>query len=168
MATDWLRSLLDPYTNPSGGGQLVPTSYSDFTGVTFNTPTQSSVTNPASDVQGQSYTGTGNLMTRNGVTTVAPAMQSLLALRQQLGVPILGNIDSSYRTYAQQQALYNAYLNGTGNLAAKPGTSNHETGTAIDINSGFLASHPEVRSWLASHGWANDVGGEAWHWHWTG
>lgn len=39
---------------------------------------------------------------------------------------------SSYRTYEQQVELYNAYLNGTGNLAAKPGTSNHGWGTAVD------------------------------------
>jgi hypothetical protein len=40
---------------------------------------------------------------------------------------------SSYRTYEQQVELYNAYLNGTGNLAAKPGTSNHGWGDAVDL-----------------------------------
>lgn len=40
---------------------------------------------------------------------------------------------SSYRTYEQQVELYNAYLNGTGNLAAKPGTSNHGWGNAVDV-----------------------------------
>lgn len=40
---------------------------------------------------------------------------------------------SSYRTYEQQVELYNAYLNGTGNLAAKPGTSNHGWGDAVDV-----------------------------------
>lgn len=40
---------------------------------------------------------------------------------------------SSYRTYEQQVELYNAYLNGTGNLAAVPGTSNHGWGLAVDV-----------------------------------
>jgi hypothetical protein len=40
---------------------------------------------------------------------------------------------SSYRTYDQQVELYNAYLNGTGNLAAVPGTSNHGWGDAVDL-----------------------------------
>jgi hypothetical protein len=40
---------------------------------------------------------------------------------------------SSYRTYDQQVYLYQQYLNGTGNLAAVPGTSNHGTGIAVDV-----------------------------------
>jgi LAS superfamily LD-carboxypeptidase LdcB len=40
---------------------------------------------------------------------------------------------SSYRTFAQQQELYNLYVSGKGNLAAKPGTSNHGWGLAVDV-----------------------------------
>jgi hypothetical protein len=40
---------------------------------------------------------------------------------------------SSYRTYAQQVELYNLYLSGKGNLAARPGTSNHGWGLAVDL-----------------------------------
>jgi hypothetical protein len=46
---------------------------------------------------------------------------------------------SSYRTFAQQEQLYAAYLNGTGALAAVPGTSNHGWGTAVDT--------PDQRYW---------------------
>ena len=42
-------------------------------------------------------------------------------------------ISSSYRSREEQERLYQAYLNGTGNLAAKPGSSNHESGLAIDF-----------------------------------
>ena len=50
-----------------------------------------------------------------------------------------GRVTSDQRSYAQQQALYDkymAYKNGTGPwaaLAAKPGTSNHELGQALDV-----------------------------------
>lgn len=106
----------------------------------------------------------GNLRTINGVTMIAPAMRSLMEARRELGLPIFGNVVSSYRTRAQQQDLWNRYQAGTGNLAARPGTSNHETGHAVDISSSFLSSHPELRSWLFQHGWTNDVPGEPWHW----
>lgn len=44
-----------------------------------------------------------------------------------------GRVTSSYRSTAQQQVLYNRYLAGTGSLAAKPGTSEHERGQALDV-----------------------------------
>ncbi len=40
---------------------------------------------------------------------------------------------SAYRSYAQQLYLYDLYLSGQGSLAAPPGTSSHEYGTAIDL-----------------------------------
>lgn len=42
------------------------------------------------------------------------------------------SISSGFRSFASQQRLYAMYLAGTGNLAAKPGSSNHERGLAID------------------------------------
>lgn len=106
----------------------------------------------------------GPLRTVNGVTMVAPAIRSLLQMRKQLGVPVFGQVVSDYRTRAQQAALYQKYLSGSGNLAARPGTSNHETGHAVDISSAWLAKNPQVRRWLISKGWTNDVPGEPWHW----
>lgn len=48
-----------------------------------------------------------------------------------------------YRTNAEQQALYDAYLNGTGNLAAVPGSpySNHQQGLAIDFDTSTYCSN---------------------------
>jgi LAS superfamily LD-carboxypeptidase LdcB len=40
---------------------------------------------------------------------------------------------SAYRTYAQQAALYDAYLAGYGAPANPPGSSSHEYGTAVDL-----------------------------------
>ena len=47
---------------------------------------------------------------------------------------------SSYRSYEEQQELYEDYLNGTGNLAAVPGTSNHGWGTAVDVDTEQMRS----------------------------
>lgn len=44
-----------------------------------------------------------------------------------------GTVTSTTRSREKQQELYDAYLAGKGPLAAKPGTSNHERGQAIDI-----------------------------------
>jgi hypothetical protein len=71
---------------------------------------------------------------------------------------------SSYRTYEQQQELYQMYLDGTGNLAAVPGTSNHGWGTAVDV------ATEEMRSMIdqigAGFGWSkswSDAPSEWWH-----
>jgi hypothetical protein len=114
--------------------------------------------------QGGAPDGTGPLRTINGVTMVAPAMRSLSMLKRDLGLPIFGQVISSFRTRAQQAELYRRYKAGNGNLAAPPGQSNHETGNAVDISSSWLASNPQVKRWLLQHGWTNDVPGEPWHW----
>jgi len=44
-----------------------------------------------------------------------------------------GRITSTYRSTAEQQVLYDRYKAGKGPLAAKPGTSMHESGQALDI-----------------------------------
>jgi hypothetical protein len=71
---------------------------------------------------------------------------------------------SSYRTYAQQQELWNLYQSGRGNLAASPGTSNHGWGLAIDL------ATPAMRSMVdkigAKYGFSkrcSDAQSEWWH-----
>jgi hypothetical protein len=71
---------------------------------------------------------------------------------------------SSYRTVAQQVELWNAYTAGTGNLAARPGTSNHGWGLAVDL------ATPEMRTMVdqigAKYGWSkqwSDAPSEWWH-----
>lgn len=76
-------------------------------------------------------------------------------------------IVSGFRTMEHQQALYRAYRRGRGNLAALPGTSNHQSGHALDLNT----SSPGVLRWLDRHarsfGFRRTVPTEAWHWeHW--
>jgi LysM repeat protein len=74
---------------------------------------------------------------------------------------------SAYRSYDQQAQLYDDYVNGTGALAAPPGTSAHETGTAVDV------PDPGMRSAIDSLGWAYGWGkteapDEWWHLNWGG
>jgi LysM repeat protein len=69
---------------------------------------------------------------------------------------------SGYRSYAQQLYLYNLYLSGQGGLAAVPGTSAHEYGTAVDL------AEPSMRTVIdqigANYGWAKVEAPDEW-WH---
>jgi len=56
-----------------------------------------------------------------------------LAGAKQLVEGIGGTVTSGLRSTAKQAQLYAAYQAGTGPLAAKPGTSYHEKGQALDI-----------------------------------
>jgi len=78
---------------------------------------------------------------------------------------------SGFRTMSEQQVLYACYVNcncNNCNLAAVPGTSNHQSGHALDLNT----SSPGVSAWLAAHGaafgFSRTVPSEAWHWEWWG
>jgi hypothetical protein len=48
----------------------------------------------------------------------------------------------------QQRHLYNLYTSGRGNLAARPGYSNHQSGLALDLNT----SSSGVLNWLNNNG----------------
>ena len=69
---------------------------------------------------------------------------------------------SAYRTYEQQAYLYDLYLSGQGAPANPPGTSSHEYGTAVDLET------PDQR-WVvdqigAVYGWSKVHGPDEW-WH---
>lgn len=68
-------------------------------------------------------------------------------------------ISSGYRTRDEQQALYDKYKSGNGNLAARPGTSKHEHGEAVDFG-GDLALAAQLAK---KYGLVNSVPGEPWH-----
>ncbi len=77
---------------------------------------------------------------------------------------------SGFRTMDEQRRLYALYLSGQGNLAARPGTSNHQGGVAMDLN-GVGGYGTRAYGWLSANagrfGFVNDVGGEYWHWTYT-
>ena len=68
---------------------------------------------------------------------------------------------SAYRTTAQQQELYDLYLSGEGAPANPPGTSSHETGTAVDV------AEPVMRDVIdqigSAYGWVGTIPSEWWH-----
>lgn len=83
---------------------------------------------------------------------------------QQFGVWIspLGP-RSSYRSFEEQQYFWDLYNSGRGNLAARPGTSNHGWGHAVD-----LASPGPMRKVIdtfgGEFGWRwGEVSSEPWH-----
>jgi LysM repeat protein len=69
---------------------------------------------------------------------------------------------SAYRTYDQQAELYQQYLDGVGAPANPPGTSEHNLGTAVDVET------EEMRSVIdqigGSYGWGKISAPDEW-WH---
>ena len=96
------------------------------------------------------------------------AAANRLAMRrkggQELGVWIspIGP-RGSYRTFAEQEYFWQLYQSGSGNLAARPGTSNHGRGCAVD-----LAAPESMRRVIdkfgAAYGWRwGEAPSERWH-----
>lgn len=71
-------------------------------------------------------------------------------------------IVSGYRTYAEQAELYRLYVAGLGNLAAPPGTSNHEFGLAADVHTEDLEL-VALGDAAYENGLRQPVPGEPWH-----
>ena len=69
-------------------------------------------------------------------------------------------VNSAFRTLAQQYLLYRWYVNGRCGItaAAHVGSSNHESGRAVD-----LANYSSVVGTMSNHGWAHDVSGDPVH-----
>lgn len=73
------------------------------------------------------------------------------------------SVTSAYRTREQQEYLYRLWISGKGNLAAKPGTSRHEFGRALDAR-----GTAEWADAMERHGWARPIAAiEPWHWEYT-
>lgn len=84
-------------------------------------------------------------------------------------------VTDSYRSRSQQVVLYATKPN----LAARPGTSNHGWGTAVDLCGGVESFGTAQHAWLLSHAplygwfhpsWAQPGGSrpEPWHWEFAG
>lgn len=88
---------------------------------------------------------------------------ALAQVGKKLGKKI--DIRSGHRSRQEQEVLYQKYLNGTGNLAAKPGQSNHESGRAADVyvEGVALRDHPQGRAAAAEAGIVFPVASESWH-----
>ncbi len=73
-------------------------------------------------------------------------------------------IRSGFRSHDEQRMFYQAWREGWGNRAARPGHSNHQSGRALDLYLG----EPGVFAWLEANarrfGFKRTVRGEPWHW----
>lgn len=75
-------------------------------------------------------------------------------------------IGETYRTYRKQEYFWNCYQTGScnnGNLAARPGTSNHGWGIAIDFDAAYdwIQANGQRFNWI----WG-EVQSERWHFTW--
>lgn len=68
---------------------------------------------------------------------------------------------SGYRTYEEQAAMYEAFLNGTGAPANPPGTSSHEFGAAVDLAEPVMRDVVDQIGY--AYGWAGTIPSEWWH-----
>lgn len=96
----------------------------------------------------------------------AKAFRAMAKAARKVGVDI--NIRSGFRSHEKQKLLYREYVKGWGNLAARPGYSNHQNGKALDI---YITDY-KVYEWLkknaAKFGFKRTVRREAWHWEYVG
>lgn len=96
----------------------------------------------------------------------ARAFRQMANAARKVGIYL--GIRSGFRSHEKQTELYERYRNGWGNLAARPGYSNHQNGRAVDI----YLEEPAVYEWLAKHarrfGFEQTVKREAWHWEYVG
>jgi hypothetical protein len=114
-------------------------------------------------------------------TTTACAFDKMASAAKSAGVAI--TIASGFRTVARQQYFWNCYQSkqcNNGNLAARPGTSNHGKGIALDLNTNCgtqTGAKPncggsKVYQWLLNnghkYGFKRTVQSEPWHWEYVG
>lgn len=80
------------------------------------------------------------------------------------------SIHSAFRTFQRQAELRRLFELGQGNLAARPGTSNHQHGQAFDLNTkkNVFNGSDKIYEWLKNngprHGFVRTVSNESWHW----
>lgn len=128
---------------------------------------------------GHSHGGPGRAFEpggKYGLTVQATNALSALnqAYRQRFGQDL--SIVSGGRSRQDQERLYAAYKAGRGNLAAKPGTSVHESGRAVDFGGPIQNARSAQHVWLQQNagrfGWLwtgkNFSQFEPWHWEYHG
>jgi D-alanyl-D-alanine carboxypeptidase len=96
----------------------------------------------------------------------AKAFKAMARAARKAGVELA--VRSGFRSHAKQTRLYKKYRRGVGNLAARPGFSQHESGRALDL----VVVREKTYQWLVSHanefGFHRSVRGEPWHWEYFG
>jgi LAS superfamily LD-carboxypeptidase LdcB len=132
-------------------------------------PRNQPVTERSHRSEGGQHIGRIDIVEIDGVKVAAKtarAWQEIKALAARDGVSLV--LNSGFRTQAEQQALYQRYQSGTGNLAAYPGYSNHQHGQALDIDVARQDAYDWMHANAPALGWRRTVPSEAWHWEYFG
>ena len=94
----------------------------------------------------------------------AEAFERMYAEAREAGLWLW--VISGHRSWAEQKYLYRMYRKGLGPRAARPGRSNHQRGTAVDI--AVRNTTTLTYEWLAANacrfGFRRTVSSEPWHW----
>ncbi len=98
--------------------------------------------------------------------TAARAFREMANAARKTGI-VLG-IRSGFRSHDKQRQLYREYRRGWGNLAARPGYSNHQSGRAVDIYIDDYAVYEWLKQHAGKFGFKRTVKREAWHWEYVG
>jgi hypothetical protein len=100
----------------------------------------------------------------------AAAYEAMVQAAKQDGVS--WSISDSYRPYAAQvKVAQEKGLYSQGGLAARPGTSNHGWGTALDLGGGANSRGTKQNDWLMSNAGRfgfSTIPREPWHWEYKG
>ncbi len=99
------------------------------------------------------------------VISTAQVFMTMQAAARKAGVNI--QVVSGFRTNSEQQYLYNCYVTkrcNNGNLAARPGYSNHQNGIALDLNTSSGGVYNWLRTNGSKFGFIRTVPSEIWHW----
>jgi D-alanyl-D-alanine carboxypeptidase len=125
-------------------------------------------------------------------TVILDDLSAMRAALEAQGLSI--TIESAYRSYASQAATFDLWAARIGDVAAmlrsaRPGHSEHQLGTAIDVTSpgwngrvGDWAAESAEGAWMAEHAWEYGFvmsypsgsqvetcfGYEPWHYRWIG
>lgn len=112
----------------------------------------------------------GRFGIRPDASNAFSAMENAFSKAFGSGIPV----QEGFRSLAKQQYLYDGYRRGLPgfNLAAKPGTSNHGTGIAVDLGGAFMNSNSPQHRWLQANGprfgwyWVGRTFSQVEPWHW--
>jgi hypothetical protein len=159
----WLGQQI---TGRAGGGVATPSAAQDArlkakvaadmgTGATWGAPA-------GLGSHGRTYTVNPGVDMRDENAMIPIALNALA----QAGYDV--RVTSGYRTYKKQAGLYDRYVKSGFNIryiAAKPGTSNHETGNAADVyvNGMPVDQSPGALAILKKYGLVADVKGDHEH-----
>lgn len=106
----------------------------------------------------------------DGVRVEVGTAAAFVAMRDAAGEDgVYLQVWSGFRSHDHQARLYDDWMAGVSNPAARPGYSNHPSGRALDIN--LLGVPPETFAWLVKNasrfGFRRTVAKEPWHWEYS-